>query len=71
LWDALTAQANEELDRTVSSTADALDLWLGSRERDAINLSELRPLVAACTDRKLAEAQGVLTRITLPFGWGL
>lgn len=60
---ALTAQANEELSRTVSSTTEALDLWLGSRERDAINLSELHPLVAACTDRKLAEAQDVLTRI--------
>jgi methyl-accepting chemotaxis protein len=60
---ALTVQTNEELDRVVSSTAEALDLWLGSRERDAINLSELQPLIAACTDHKLAEAQAALTRI--------
>jgi methyl-accepting chemotaxis protein len=60
---ALTAQADEEVDRIVGSTAEALDLWIGSRERDAVNLSELQPLVAACKDRKLAEAQPVLTRI--------
>jgi len=59
----LTAQANESLDRIVGSTAEALDLWLGSRERDAINLSELQPLIAACADHKLVEAQKALTRI--------
>jgi methyl-accepting chemotaxis protein len=60
---ALTAQAGEELDRIVGSTAEALDLWIGSRERDAMNLSELQPLVAACTNHKFAQAQEVLTRI--------
>ncbi len=60
---ALTEQADEGLDRIVGSTAEALDLWIGSRERDAVNLSELQPLVAACTSHKLAEAQQVLTRI--------
>lgn len=60
---ALTAQADEELERMVGNTAEALDLWIGSRERDAANLSELQPLVAACTDRKLGEARQVLARI--------
>jgi methyl-accepting chemotaxis protein len=60
---ALTAQADEELDRIANSTAEALDLWLSSRERDAVNLSELHSLVAACTHHKLAEAQQELTRI--------
>ncbi|MGA2114605.1 MAG: methyl-accepting chemotaxis protein [Bryobacteraceae bacterium] len=60
---ALTEQADEGLDRIVGSTAEALDLWIGSRERDAVNLSELQPLVAACTNHKLAEAQQVLNRI--------
>ena len=59
----LTAQADEELDRIANSTTEALDLWLGSRERDAVNLSELHSLVAACKDHKLAEAQVTLTRI--------
>jgi len=60
---ALTTQANENMEHIAASTAEALDLWLNSRERDALNLSELQPLVAACTDRKLAEAQEVLARI--------
>jgi len=60
---ALGAQADEEMDRIVTKTAEELDLWISSRERDAINLSELQPLVAACTDHKLAEAQQVLDRI--------
>ena len=61
--DALTAQANEELNRIANSTTEALDLWLSSRERDAVNLSEIQSLVAACTDHQLAEAQQELNRI--------
>src|ERR1700690_3822473 len=59
----LTAQADEGLDRIANSTAQALDLWISSRERDALNLSELNPLVAACADHKLAEAEQALTGI--------
>ena len=40
-----------------------MDLWLSSRERDALNLSELHALVAACAERKLADAQEALNRI--------
>src|ERR1035441_10479595 len=60
---ALTAQTDEGMDRIVNNTAQTLDLWNSSRERDAVNLSELRPLVAACTDHKLGEAQQELTQI--------
>ncbi len=60
---ALTAQADEGLDRIANSTAQALDLWISSRERDAVNLSELSPLVAACAEHELAEAQQTLTAI--------
>jgi methyl-accepting chemotaxis protein len=60
---ALTAQTDEGMDRIVNNTAQTLDLWISSRERDAVNLSELRPLVAACTDHKLGEAQQELTQI--------
>ena len=60
---ALTAQADEKLDRIVENAAEALDLWIGARERAAINLSELESLAAACTDRQLAEAEQTLTRI--------
>ena len=59
----LTAQTDEELDRIANSTAQALDLWLSSRERDAVNLGELRSLVAACTDHQLAEGRETLARI--------
>jgi methyl-accepting chemotaxis protein len=59
----LTAQADDGLDRTVKSTVEALDLWIGSRERDAVNLSELQPLVAGCANRELAGAQDALTGI--------
>ena len=60
---ALKEQAEEELDRIVAKTVEELDLWVESRERDAVNLSELQPLVAACADRKLADAQQTLVRI--------
>ena len=59
----LTAQADEELDRIASSTVQTLDMWIGSRERDAVNLSELSPLIAGCADHKLADAQQKLTGI--------
>jgi methyl-accepting chemotaxis protein len=60
---ALRAQADEELDRIVAKTVQELDLWIGSRERDAINLSELRELAAACTEHQLDDAQQALMRI--------
>jgi len=60
---ALRMQADEEMDGIATKTAEQLDLWLSSRERDAVNLSELQPLVAACSDHKLADAQQTLDRI--------
>jgi len=60
---ALRAQADEEMDRIVTKTAEELDLWIGSRERDAVNISELRELVAACSEHKLADAEQALVRI--------
>ena len=60
---ALTAQADEEMDRIVSKTAEALDLWIGSRERDAVNISELQSLAVACTGHNLADAEQALVRI--------
>ena len=60
---ALKAQADEEMDRIVTKTAEELDLWIDSRERDAVNLSELPSLAAACTEHKLAEAEQALVRI--------
>ncbi len=59
----LTAQADEALNRSATGTAQALDLWISSRERDAANLSELQPLASACADRKLDGAQQALTEI--------
>jgi methyl-accepting chemotaxis protein len=60
---ALAAQAAEEMDGIANKTAEELDLWISSRERDAVNLSELQPFVAACRDRQLGEAQNALTGI--------
>jgi len=60
---ALREQADEEMDRIATKTTEELDLWIDSRERDAANISELQPLIAACTDHKLAEAQQTLDRI--------
>jgi len=60
---ALRSQADEELDRIVSKTAEELDLWIASRERDAVNIGELPSLTAACAGHKLAEAQQDLVRI--------
>src|ERR1700688_4062263 len=59
----LTVQADEGLDRIASNTVQALDLWISSRERDAVNLSELQPLAGACTDHQLAGAEQALTGI--------
>ena len=49
---ALKAQSGEEMDQIVAKTAEELDLWIDSRERDAVNLSEL-PVVG----RRLHGAQ--------------
>jgi methyl-accepting chemotaxis protein len=60
---ALREQADEEMDRIAAKTAEQLDLWISSRERDAVNISELQPLIAACADHKLSDAQQALDRI--------
>lgn len=60
---ALRAQADEEMDSIVAKTAEELDLWISSRERDAVNISELQELPVACTEHKLADAQSALVRI--------
>lgn len=60
---ALREQADEEMTGITAKTAEQLDLWISSRERDAVNLSEWQPLIAACSDHKLAEAQQALDRI--------
>jgi len=60
---ALTSQADEEMDRIVRKTTEELDLWIDSRERDAVNISELPALAVACTDHKLADAEQALVRI--------
>ena len=59
----LKEQTGEELDRIVGKTAEELDLWLGSRARDAVNLAELGPFAAACSGHKLPEAEQALVRI--------
>ncbi|HXN48864.1 MAG TPA: methyl-accepting chemotaxis protein [Bryobacteraceae bacterium] len=59
----LTAQAEDGLNRSVKSTVEALDLWIGSRERDAVNLSELQTLVAGCANHELAGAEQALIGI--------
>ena len=38
---ALRTQTDEEMDRIAAKTAEELDLWIGSRERDAVNLRVL------------------------------
>jgi methyl-accepting chemotaxis protein len=60
---ALKVQVDTELDGIVTRAAGELDLWIGSRERDAVNLSELQELTVACTEHKLADAQQALLRI--------
>lgn len=52
---ALTAQADEKMDRIGNKTAE-LDLWIGSRERDAVNISELPFWADVCAGRKSAAA---------------
>ena len=51
------------MDRIVRKTTEELDLWIDSRERDAVNISELPALAVACTDHKLADAEQALVRI--------
>jgi len=60
---ALREQSDEEMEVIASKTTEQLDLWISSRERDAVNISELQPLVAGCSDHKLAEVQQALDRI--------
>jgi methyl-accepting chemotaxis protein len=60
---ALRLQADEEMDRVVTKTTEELDLWIDSRERDAVNISELPVLAVACTEHKLADAEQALVRI--------
>lgn len=60
---ALTTQATGAMEQIVNSTTAALDLWLTDRERDAMNLSELRELADACVKQKIPGAQDLLTRI--------
>ena len=54
---ALKGQAGEELDQIAAKTAEELDLWIGSRERDAVNISEMQPLIAACSEPATAEGK--------------
>jgi methyl-accepting chemotaxis protein len=60
---ALRTQADEEMDGIVTKTAQELDLWIASRERDGVNMSELQELALACTEHKLADAEQALVRI--------
>jgi methyl-accepting chemotaxis protein len=60
---ALRGQADEELERIVAKTTEELDLWISSRERDAVNLAELEALAAACAERNRAAAEPALVRI--------
>lgn len=60
---ALREQSEEEMDSIATKTAEQLDLWINSRVRDAVNLSELQPLVAACSDHQLGDAQQTVDRI--------
>ena len=60
---ALRQQTDEEMDSIVTKTAEELDLWIGSRERDAVNISELQPLVTACARHKAGDAEQTLVRI--------
>jgi methyl-accepting chemotaxis protein len=60
---AMEKQADEEMKAVVAKTAGELDLWVEARERDAVNLSELQPLVDACVEHKLEDAQKTLDRI--------
>ncbi len=60
---AFRAQADQEMQGVANKTAEELDLWLSSRERDAVNISELEPLIVACTEHKLPDAEQALLRI--------
>ena len=51
------------MDNIVTKTAEELDLWIGSRERDAVNISELEALILACTEHKFGDAQQALIRV--------
>jgi len=60
---AILAQSSEDLERIVGKTAGELDQWIGSRERDAANLSEWEVFAAACQGKRLPDAERALKRI--------
>ncbi len=59
----LTAQAHEDLDHIVGKSAEEVDLWIDSRERDAVNISELEPFTIALRDRNFTAAEEALKRV--------
>src|SRR5579872_6023521 len=60
---ALRTETEMEMDRIASKTAEELDLWISSRQRDALNLSELAAFGAACAGNNLPDAQQAVARI--------
>ena len=60
---AMESQAREEMARVVDKTAQELDEWLSSRERDAINLSGIEIFADACKNNNRAEAEPMLVAI--------
>ncbi|HTQ54316.1 MAG TPA: methyl-accepting chemotaxis protein [Bryobacteraceae bacterium] len=60
---AVSAQGNEELQQIAGKTADELDVWIDSRERDARNIAQLEVLADACRGRRLAAAGQMLQQI--------
>jgi methyl-accepting chemotaxis protein len=60
---AVERQANDEMGRVVGKTAEELDNWLSSRERDAFNLSGIELFGAACQNKNVAEAEQALIAI--------
>lgn len=60
---AMTALANEALSHVALKTAEELDLWIGARERDALNLAPLEVFASACKGERLEDAQRRLLEI--------
>ncbi len=60
---ALTTMAQEQMSQITAKTAEQLDLWLGSRERDAVAGSELEIFADACRGKRRPEAQQQLKRM--------
>jgi len=59
----LTQQAHEQMAQAAAKTVEELDLWLGSRQRDALQISEMEVLAAAAKGNRLPEAARTLERI--------